>query len=729
MKTIMATLWPRRPAIPAPSRTNSLNRLCSSIVVPACLTITLGILWLPSLIRSGYVFERDPSFFASTRADISWSLGAFSFLGGTSNISNQGLFYEPYAILTLLLHAVGIGPAGTSKIIPVMVSAVALIGSFVLLRDVALTTTASIIGAIFFLLNPWSLDQFGYFFIWTGYCMLPLLVLGTKRIIYGKPTPWWFPIVLIFLGGIEAWVIAFLVLTLAVVTIRPPETGPLGIRIFRPYLWFVGSACYWLPAYSSWALLQGTSALRYSSTGIPLQSALPLSNLLELRDFWWPHLSPIAAVGHGAAALATIASICIVGTAILRITNDLGAKYSSSGNTDTSGVLNIVSFVSALGFAGIALGEGTSGLFGPLYSWFHTIDFPGHTIIASLTRTPANLAAPFIFAVAIGLATATVPRQRYRYMNHAEGAYKIQARSLFRVGCISAATLACCLPSVLAFWETYQPISIPQSYHVMDRLLPDNMVLELGYWNDQSLEKSGFGMLWRFTWSKRMVADPTLLASSVNNPSLAPTSNAVNAFDLRVFDQPSPMADAHLLVTTLKKLKIHTVIVENDVRRSASSEAKIESLIRELAGLGGKIRTVKQQYIVTFPGRSVPLIWSSGCRIDQSWMWLGAVHLDCVSHHRTDSTPAVIDSAFNLPRPLGIGVRIRTIDPLYQGMGDVVKLAPGHQGWLIAPVQVATVFGGVMTVCWVIALPTVAIFRRRRYPFRNSASADIGSEL
>lgn len=726
MKTTMTSFRSNRSSMPVPSRTNFLKSRCSSIVVGACLAVTLGTLWLPSLVRSGYVFERDPSFFASTRADIGWSLGAFSFLGGTSNISHQGLFYEPYTILTLLLHAMGIGSAGTSKLIPLMVSAAALAGSFALLRDVALTTTASLIGAIFFLINPWSLDQFGYFFIWTGYCMLPLLVLGTKRVIYGKPTPWWFPIALLFLGGIEAWVIAFLVLTLAVATIRPPETGPLGIRMLRPYLWFLASASYWLPAYSSWAIVQGTTALRYSSTGSPLQSALPLSNLLELRDFWWPHLSPIAAVGHRAAALATLASICIVGAAIIRITNDLGVKYNSPGNTDADGPVTIVSFVAVVGVAGIALGEGTSGLFGPLYSWLHTTDLPGHSIVASLTRVPANLAGPFILAVAIGLAAASVPRHRYGSINRAERACDTRARSLLRVGCISAATLACCLPSVLAFWKTYQPISIPQSYHVMDRSLPDRTVLELGYWNDQSMQKSGFGMLWHFTWSKRMVADPTLLASSVNSPSLAPTSNTVNTFDLRVFHQPSPMADAHLLLTTLTQLKINTVIVENDLKRPATSEAKIKSLIRELAALGGKIRTVDQQYIVTVPGPSVPVIWSNACRIDQSWMWLGAVHVDCVSDHGTGNIPAVIDSAFNLPRALGIGVRIRTVDPLSQGMGTVIKLAPGHQGWLISPIQLATVFGGIITVCWVIVLPTLTIFRWKRSHLKDSGSADIG---
>ena len=439
----MAPMMTRRAtnfAIRGTSETKTSPDRYSPIAVIGYFLFVLAFVWLPSLVHRGYVFTRDPSFFAATRADIGWSLGTFSFLGGTSTISNQGLFYEPYAVLSFFLHAAGIGAAGISKVIPLLVSAVALAGVFALLRDLALNTASSLLGATFFLVNPWSLDQFGYFYIWSGYCMLPLVVLATRRIIRGERTPIWYPISLVFLGGVVAWLVAFVVLTLTVLSIGRHTVSPFGLRRLQPFLWFLVATLYWLPAYLFWVLLQGTGALAYSSSGGPLQTGSPLANLLELRDFWWPHLSPLVAVGHAAAAAATVASACIVGVAAWRIADDFAAAGTHYGSRD-SGVLTDVGVFAVLGAVGLILGEGTSGIFGPLYSWLHNSSLPGHLFIASLTRDPSNLAGPFVFAIAVGLSAAVEPRRTGLPTNCEDGGRQSGIRSAVRLGILAVMAL------------------------------------------------------------------------------------------------------------------------------------------------------------------------------------------------------------------------------------------------------------------------------------------------
>lgn len=699
------------------------------IAVAAYFLLILGILWIPILVHGGYVFTRDPSFFATTRADVRWSIGSFSFLGGVSNITSQGLFYAPYGAITFLLHAAGLGSAGTGKLIPVLLSALALLGAYALLRDLGYPTVSRLVGATFFLLNPWSLDQFGYFYLWTGYCLLPWVIAGTRRIVSGGRTPLWFPAILALLGGIESWVVALLVMTLTVVSGLIPRTAPLGRQHVRPYLWFLGVASYWLPAYLLSLLVQVTSLLRYPSGGGVLESRFPLANLLELRDFWWPHLSLVSSTGHLVAAAGTLASVVVVGISVFYITNDIAAAHRSRGAGVPSGASADAFLFAMLAVGGLALGEGTSGLFGPIYRWIHDARLPGHSVMASLTRQPANLAAPFVLAVAVGLAAATLPgRARPVATPRAtpkRGLGSLRTRTRIRVGCLAATLLVSCAPSIVAFWKAYQPIRIPQSYRELDRALPSGTVLELEYWDAQSLQPARFGLLWRFSWSRRMVADPTLLASSIDRPSLSPLSNAVNAFDRHAFSQASGADAARVVLVAARRLGVHTLVVENDLRRPPESAERVEAMIEGLEHSGIVARAVGREIIFTMPGLAAPVIRSSTCRISQTWIWAGVLRIACPPGHSPDLPPPQIESPFELPPAVGIGLRIRRVGPLWDGMGQLLTLSPQAHGWLVAPSQLASVLGGFACLCMVIVLPALLATSRHR---RSRRALGAGTE-
>jgi len=92
--------------------------------------------------------------------------------------------------------------------------------AFSLARKFGATFAGGCLAALFFVFNPWSLEFFGYFYYWTGYCLLPLLILGTIRIREGEKTPLWLPIAVLFLGGLVSWVMAAIVCAIVATTMR-----------------------------------------------------------------------------------------------------------------------------------------------------------------------------------------------------------------------------------------------------------------------------------------------------------------------------------------------------------------------------------------------------------------------------------------------------------------------------------------------------------------------------
>lgn len=217
-----------------------------------------------------------------------------------------------------------------------------------------------------------------------------------------------------------------------------------------------------------------------------------------------------------------------------------------------------------------------------------------------------------------------------------------------------------------------------------------------------------------------MVADPTLLASFIARPSLAPTSNTVNSFELHAYSEASAASAASIILKAARRLDIHTIVIENDIHRPMTSQAKVDALIQILGRSGTSVRAVGQELVVTLPGRPTPIIWSATCRINRSWLWFGAVHVACPAAHSRRAGSPVIESAFRLPPAVGIGVSITGPHPLWRGMGEVAHVAPGGHGWLVDPAEVAAILGGLMCLCAIVLVPAILAISRHDGRRRNA---------
>lgn len=671
-----------------------------------CVTL---ILWLPSLVRSGFVFERDPSFFLSVRVDVGWTMGSFSFFGGASNIANQGLFYAPYGVLAFIIHNLGLGPAAISKLIPIVVSFVGLIGAYCLIRDLSISRIASLVGATFFLLNPWSLNQFGYFYLWTGYCLLPLTILGIRKILRCDKTPPWFPIVLLFLGGIEAWIVTLLVTTATIVFSKPNRVRRKRHSALVIYSWFIGSGMYWIPAYTLWVIQTHSSSLKYPSTGGVLESRAPLSNLFELQDSWWPAILPKNAVGVLYANAAMIVTAVVVGVGILCLVDYVVYRPRRLSEVDSAEMKNLRIFL-ICAVIGISLGEGTSGLFGPVYSWIH-MHLPPHDIVASLTRSPANLAGPFVLSVTVGLAYAV-----FEVKNKSTQSNMSKDRNNFGIVqyktiLILSAMIFCCTPSIAAFWAAYRPISIPRFYGHLTKSKADGTALELADWNPADINKNSG--VWRFYWSSRMFADPTVFAAAIDQPSLSPHSSAVAVFDREVFDSISKKSSSTMVVATARAIGIHSIYIEDDLQAPATYSVEVNKVIAGLQQSGIKLRRIGREFVASIPGVALPEIWSSSCELDRSWIGFGMLHIDCNVKHAMSKNLPEIETPFHVGSFVSEGVKLSSVHTIAHGLGEKVTVVSGESGWIIDPEQMAAVLGGGASFGAVV-LPVIESLRRKR---------------
>ena len=692
-------------------------------VIFAVIAGATVLLWLPSVIKSGYVITRDPSFFASVRADIGWSVGTFARQGGFSTVGNQGLMYEPYGLVIALIHWLGIGPAAVTKIIPIAVTVVAFAGSYLLLEDLGSRTTGSVIGSLFFVFNPWSLDQFGYFYIWTGYCLLPAVLIGVRRIIRGDRTPFWFPITIVFLGGITAWAVALIAICITLFASKGASPGFRARRYSQVLFWYVVAGMYWIPEYLLWSQGRGASSLGYSSVGGVLQSKDPVTNLLRLRDFWWPHLNPTAQAGplvNGLANTSIYALIILaLWTVVIKFTRP-SKRVDVTGNLDGNPKYEIV--VAALILVGFAMGSGTSGLTGPVYSWLHGVRVVGHSFIASLMRSPANLAGPFVLGVSLAIGMASTrwsPVCRSVWGRGGVGRYQ---RRVALAVVLPALVMIGCLPSLLSFWTTYRPIIIPRSYAGLGASLPRGTVLEVGYWNAGSVDPTNG--VWHFTWSSRLAADPTILAASVPNASLSPLATAISAFDLRAISAQASNRSAKNVLSIAERLGIKSLVVENDIIQSPSSEQRIQAFLTALRGLSLAGRQIGQEVVFTLPGPRRAVVWSNRCQVNSAWTWLGAIHVWCP---RTTNAKTVfrLVSPFNIEGPfVPIGLRLGGVHTVTQKLGMQAGVPEGSSGWIVDPAQVLAMFGCFVTMALIVSVPVRRIITSTVGQVRNTEGTD-----
>lgn len=651
------------------------------------------LLWMPLIATPGIVFTRDPAFFATVHADWSSSLGVLSQQGGASSLSNQGLFYEPYALVEAVLGWAGLPAGMISKVVMIAISIVAVVGCYRLLRHLDVDPWPAVIGSGVFLLNPWSLDQFGYFFIWTGYCLLPVVVLGVAQTYARARPPVTLFVALAYSGGLVAWAVACLV---AGVTVVAHAERHSRARWTRSAAWvlgvFVGAAAYWLLPYAVWVLHPGSSEYQRFAhvTGGLLQSPYPVTGLLDLRDFWWPHLEPASVAGYTAAAVAGLAAMVLVLGAVAWCGFVWSRNFAGSGRGLRSSALLLV-------VCGAVLAVGTAGPTGWLYAAIHDGPLPGHVFVAGLMRSPSNFAGIFVVGMVMALAAGVNEMWRSSGLK----------RSLGLTSVFVLAVLACG-PSVLAFWQQYQPISPPSYYARAASSLPRGVVLEVGLWHDVLI--SPIDGVAHFVWSNRMVADPTMLASFVAAPSLSPELAGNDDVGRRVLGVVRP-GGVHALEALGAALHVRTLVIENDLIRGGASP--LPAVLQALRRSGVAVRAVGPLVVVSLARTSKPAVWVRGCKVGSGLALFGAFHLSC----RSSSTGRFFRSAFGLPGPLlGVGVTVGSLRSIAGGLGTVASVT-GRDGWILSlPGMLAAVGLLVTTVVIVVVTSRRAWsgLRRRR---------------
>lgn len=666
-------------------------RLRKTFLRGSSLVALVIFLWAPLIATSGIIFTRDPAFFATLHADWSSSLGVLSPQGGASSLSNQALFYEPYALVEAALGLAGLTAGMISKVVMIAMSTVAVVGCYRLLRYLAVDPWPAVVGSGMFLLNPWSLDQFGYFFIWTGYCLLPLVILGAARICDEGRPPVTLVVAFAYSGGLVAWTIACLA---ALATVAAHTGRHRLARSTRSGAWvlgvFVGAGAYWILPYAVWVLDPGKAVYQRFThvTGGLLQSRYPVIGLLDLRDFWWPHLEPASVVGYTGAAVAGLAAMVLVLGAVA------WCGFGWPGSVGVKGK-SLRRSASVLVVCGTVLAVGTAGPTGWLYAAIRDAPLPGHAIVAALTRSPSNFAGLFVIGVVMALASGVHQMWRSSGLERALGLSGV---------CVLVALA--CGPSVLAFWQQYRPISPPSYYARVAATLSPGVVLEAGIWHDVVI--SPHDGVAHFVWSNRIAADPTMLASFVASPSLAPELVGNDYVGTRVLGvvKAGGVRDLEALGAALH---VRSLVIENDLIRGAGST--LPAVLRALRSSGLAVRSVGPLMVVPLARTSKPFAWMPGCKVGAGLALFGAFHLSC----RPSSTGRLFRSTFEVAGPLlGVGVSVGATRSITAGLGTLTSVT-GQDGWILSLPGMLAAMGLLGTAAViVVATSERALSRFRR---------------
>ncbi|MHB8439080.1 MAG: hypothetical protein ACYDD4_07950 [Acidimicrobiales bacterium] len=664
------------------------------VVAGAILVAIVFLLWGPIVVHRGNIFTRDPSFMSTIRADWSWSLGAFTLQGGVPNITYQGIFYEPYGILIWILHFIGADAGEVSKVIPFVLSLVAVCGSYRLLRTIAVGRSGAIVAAAFYLCNPWSLDQFGYFFMWTGYCLLPWIVIGAIELTHNRRCAPWFPVAILFLGGIISWLTAALVVVTAILctTIRNGNVRPYK-PVARAGLIFATTGAYWIIPYLMFALSPPRQFLSYSSASGVLMSMHPLLNILQLRDFWWPHLNIVAAAGGIASAIGSVAtSIIVVASA-----GWLFLLWRTKGTSPMERRLRCFLMVSVV--VGVVLAAGSAGPTGPLYTFVHEWPIFGHAFVASFLRSPSNLAIFMVAGISMSLGVLTDKLVTTWMPNR----FSVRLKPFRYAAAVltgAVALSAACGPSTLAFWDTYKPISLPRYYQSVQHAIPRGTSLQIGYWTDLAVSPvTGY---WISTWNPRKVADPTVLASFISGPSISPIVSSVNSLGTDLVTDVDRTDSALPVDRAAHELGVTSIVVENDIQRPPADAASLDQFLAILDRSGLNHTSLGPLTVFSLPGAIRQPIWGTTCQTSAGLLSIGLVRVSC---RGALHSKAAVTSPFNLPGPIvGYPFSIGSATSVVEGVGTRIDLAAGRSGWIIfLPALLATI--GLFTTCaWLVGI-------------------------
>lgn len=661
---------------------NSTKNFSLPNSIPAILGPAL-VLFLPVVSGRGVVFMRDPSFLATVQADVFSSFGAFSFHGGISNIATQGLFYEPYALVEEALRFIGLSAGLVSKVIPMLLVLVASIGIVRIMALLEVGIVGASIAAFFYVLNPWSLDQFGYFYLWTGYCLLPWVIIGVRKLGSRPSRPLFLALSLIFSGGLEAWVNAFVVMLVFLVVDQDLEAAIRLKRFIKGIAIYLMVGTYWIVPYSIWIFQQRDLKSFTSITGGLLQSRMPFVNLLEMQDFWWPHLNPLSAAGTFLDGLSL--TVCFM-VSILAIRWGVVNLFSSRKHVlAVDDVLTLKRSLTIIGIIGLAFGSGSIGPIGILYKFVHSWPFTGHAFVAALTRSPANFGGPFVASVAIFLGFVS------------DSVKKFLLPSFFRYVLALGVVFFGCLPSVMAFWQAYKPIQIPNQYELAAAKVPKGVALQIGSWNSAAIfPQTGVA---EFEWSSRMVADPTLLNSYIRGSSLSPLVASTSSLGAKFIQLSQGEGGIQRIENLADELDIHGLVIEDDVVQD--SYDPLPEFVARLRNAGLVRYSYKGITVASLPGQSKGELWANGCYIDTKSVWSGLVHVTCMGN----ITNATINSVFQLSAPIsGAGVHLGAAHSLTDGQGFSVGVISGTHGWIIMWPIFLTIVSITISILYIVIL-------------------------
>lgn len=647
------------------------------------------LLWGPSLLHGGLLLFRDPAFFATYGADLHSSLGVVSPKGDWSNLTSQGLFYAPYALVAAVLGGVGVDGYVMSRVIPFAVSVIGVSGMRSLLTRLGHKGLPIVIGTGFFLLNPWSLDQVGYFFLWSGYCLLPWIVITSIEYINGRGNAAAMPILLMFSGGLVAWVIqALAILTCLVLA------GPLAATRVRSrrrcgagLAWrYIVASAYWVLPYALWAVRSRAAGYRSftrASSGL-LQTGRPLLDLLTLRDFWWPHLNPLLALGPQVYALSNLASELLVLSVAVYV-----LFLGGWGNPSQESAFARDHVFGAFMVLGAILALGSAGPTGRIYLAIHSWTGPAHSLVSGLTRSPSNFLALFVFGLSVGVSAVC------------RGALASSVcRKAAAAGAIVIVSALSVLPSLVAAWFTYRPVTLPSYYSRLARRVPPGLTLEVAPWSDAAvLPASGVA---HFVWSGAVAADPTVLASEVPAPSLSPLDPAVLRLDNSIVYLAARPDGKAIVLRDLSMLHVRSIVVENDLVLDRPSP--MLRFVKEIQSFGLTTKRSGPLVIASVPHRisarqGKPMCYSVG------YLGNSIVHLSCPTGRGGEARLSL-----GVGRPLafvGKGIRATSVDGI-----ELEVILGSRSGWVISlPGVLAT--AGLLTSSSVSAWCLFGVRRSR----------------
>jgi hypothetical protein len=643
----------------------------------------VGVLVGPVLMGQGIIFTRDPAFLGTASADVSSSLGALSLSGGLSNLLSQGVFYTPYALFEAALRLVGFSSGTLSKVVITAVAVAGASGAFRLTIRLGGGPVAAGIASLLFLLNPWSLDQFGYFFFWTGYCMLPWVVMGAHDLMVGRQRSLALIAPLLLSGALVAWLITVLAVVVVVVGahVAHPRHADARRRAIRTCCCVPIAGAYWILPYIVWSLVpQGTGyrILAHQASGGILQSPNSLVNVIGLRDFWWPHLRPASPAGYLADGAATLASTILVLAAVG------WWAFRSRSTVPPSPQHRLRTTVLVLMGVGLVLAAGSAGPTGWAYTMLHAWPLPGHALVAGITRSPSNFAAPFVVAVAVGLGVLTtelISRGTIKKMTAFIG--------------LCSLLLVAIVPSLLSFWTTYRPTVLPDYYRAVGAAVPSGTTLEIGLWGSTWISPKDD--VAHFDWSQRMVADPTVLGSFVLGNSLSPVVSSVDLFGATLVAQVGHPRGVAIAESELRALGIASFIVEDDIERSQKDP--LPEFVSEFRRAGWGVQTSGPMALISVPGAHGAPVSAAGCRVDTTWLRLGALNVQC-----NQPTEMSLTSPYQFDGPLfGLGVRIGAPHAIVDGVGTIVAVRT-TQGWVISIPMVLVDIGFLVTFSAVLIM-------------------------